>query len=84
MTTKVFKHVPGEDFSALSEAENYLGNLGYTFGSMERGQPIGVHKDADYISKWTRMTREEQESLDGVLTASPSFRDGDVTLTLRG
>jgi hypothetical protein len=78
--TKVFKH-NGEDFSAFRLAEEHVKSLGMVMGSMEGPNPIGVHKEADYISKWTRMTLEEQESLDGKLEGD--FRNGDVTLTLR-
>jgi hypothetical protein len=70
----------GETFSAHSEAVAYLKKHGYDVGSMERGSPIGIAKDA-IISKWRNLYPEDKEFLDGVLV-SESFRESNVTVYL--
>lgn len=77
---KTFKN-NGEDFSGINEAETFVKALGLTTGSMQRGAPIGLAKDAEYISKWDGMTREDRKQLDGLMVAD-SFRNGDVTVYL--
>lgn len=77
---KVFTNT-GEAFSAINEAREWLGKNGFSVGSMEGRCPIGVHRGDAYISKWTRMSLEEQRKLDGMLE-SHDFRDGDVVLTV--
>lgn len=81
MKTLIFKS-DGSSFSAISDAEAWLKDNGYSVGSMERGYPIGVMKGDVSISKWTRMTATEHEQLDGRLS-STSFRNDDVTLELK-
>lgn len=79
---KIFKN-NGEDFSAINEAREWLDANGFSIGSMETSKnPIGVHHGDVLISKWTRMTGDEQESLDGHLM-SQDFRNSDVILTLK-
>jgi hypothetical protein len=77
---KVFKST-GEDFSGITQAESWLKDNGYSFGSMQRSNPIGVVKGDAYISKWFNMTPNDKLSLDGTLTGD--YRNGDVTLTLK-
>ena len=71
----------GDDFSAFHEAEEFVRRNGFDIGSMESKNPIGIHRNAT-ISKWTRMSREEQESLDGRME-SEDFRNGHVTVLFR-
>lgn len=77
---KTFKNT-GEDFSAIRAAESYLKEIGFSMGSMEGKCPIGVHQGDLFISKWTRMTTDEQNALDGALE-SADFREKDVILTI--
>lgn len=77
--TKTFNGTPGDTFSAHSEAVSWLREKGFDVGSMERGSPIGVAKDAD-ISKW-RNLGSDRESLDGAMV-SESFRESPVTVYL--
>jgi len=76
------KHFPatGVAFEAYADAEEFLKEHGYSVGSMQRHEPIGVAKgDAD-ISKWRNLGRDVK-MLDGVLV-SDSFRESGVTLYL--
>jgi len=66
-------------FSAVRKAEEFLEELGYTIGSMERNAPIGFANDEEieYVSKWNNMTGEEHGTLDGVMLSN-DFREGSV------
>lgn len=78
---KFVKHFPATGtFEAWMAAKAFLEEHGYQVGSMQRAEPIGVAKDADYISKW-RNLGEDVRQLDGVLV-SDDFREGGVTLYL--
>jgi hypothetical protein len=82
LTKKTFKNT-GDTFSGVRAAEDYIRQLGYSLGSMERHRPIGLLKgEGHYISKWTRMTDAEHNQLDGWLEG-PDYREGDVTVVLR-
>lgn len=80
-TRTTFKN-NGEDFSGIRAAEEHVRGLGYSVGSMERNQPIGLVKGDCYISKWTRMTNKEHDELDGRFEG-PDYRNGDVTVVLK-
>lgn len=75
---KTFK--AGEDFAAHSEAIEFLKRFGYSVGSMQRTEPIGVALGDCDISKWRNLGPDVTE-LDGVMV-SESFRNGDVTVYL--
>jgi hypothetical protein len=79
----VFKH-NGHEFDAYSQACAYLKQSGYSIGSMQGHHPIGIVKGEALISKWTRMSLEELELLDGAMKPQGSgFKDGDVVVELR-
>jgi hypothetical protein len=67
-------------FGAIGNAQKVLNGMGYTIGSMEMDLPIGFANEEDfgYVSKWTRMTREEQKMIDGAIIPDPEFREGGV------
>ena len=70
------------DFAALTVAEKKLKEMGISFGSMQRGEPIGLAYGDAYISKWRNLGSDVQ-NLDGVMIAdSGSFRSGSVTIYL--
>jgi hypothetical protein len=70
----------GEDFSAHHEAEKFIRDNGGSYGSMERGAPIGVIMKKDVlISKWRNLSKQDRASLDGVLE---SGRNAPATLFL--
>jgi hypothetical protein len=66
-----------EDFEAINKAEAFLKSLGFSYGSMQRGEPIGILYGDYLISKWRNMTPAERDSLHGQITAE-SFRSGPV------
>jgi hypothetical protein len=70
----------GTTFSALYEAQKWLRDNGYSYGSSSIDSPIGVHKGDCYISKWRNMTKKEQKNLDGRLYAG---REGSAKLVLK-
>lgn len=67
-------------FGAIGNAQKLLEGMGYTIGSMEMNLPIGFANEQDfgYVSKWTRMTRDEHKMLDGAILPNPEFREGGV------
>lgn len=81
MWFKYFKN-NGDTFSAIRLAENFLKEHGYSYGSMECSEPIGVAKGDVYIGKWTRIPIKERDNLDGTIE-SKDFRDGDVCIFLK-
>lgn len=78
---KVLFKSDGTEFSAIAKAESWLKANGYSIGSMQGNNPIGVMRGDVYISKWFNMTPDEQLSLHGTLTGD--YRNGDVTLTIK-
>jgi hypothetical protein len=72
--------VPSGTFGAISNAQNYLKDMGYQTGSMEGEMPIGFADENKYgyVSKWTRMNRSEHGTLDGAIIPDPEFREGGV------
>lgn len=57
-----------KDFEAYYNAEKWLREHGFNFGSMERNSPIGISKD-EWISecKWRYISQQGKNSLDGVI-----------------
>ena len=77
---KVFDR-KGSDFEAFNDACAWLKENGYSYGSMQRDEPIGIMKGDYDISKWRNMTSTEHESLDGRLTGDK--RNGPITVTIK-
>lgn len=78
----VFEHQG--DFNAVNAAEQWCRENGISFGSMERGFPIGLMRGDYFISKWTNMTLEEQSECHGTMTAPGGrFRNGPVVITMK-
>ena len=82
--TKVFKN-NGETFSAFYAAQDWLTKNKIDSGSMERGNPIGLCRDAD-ISKWSGLTNygtlDDVKNLEGIMVCDQSFLEGDVAVHL--
>lgn len=76
--TKVFDKTG--DFEAFREAENYLKKNGYSWGSMQRDDPIGIMKGDYDISKWRNLSSKERNALDGTITGDK--RNGPVTVEI--
>ncbi len=70
------------DFSAVSAAENWLREHGFSYGSMCMDMPIGILKGDWCIAKWCNLTAKERNQLDGKLLSS-DFRSGPVVLQLK-
>ncbi len=75
--TMVFEN-DGTPFSALRKAEAWLKEKGYSVGTMQFPNPIGIKKGDYTISKWWNMMKAEHEQLDGIITGE--FRSGNVTI----
>lgn len=70
------------DFAACHAAEDWCRANGISYGSMERGHPIGLMRGDFHIAKWTNLTKAEQDECHGTMT-SASFRNGPVTITMK-
>ena len=70
------------DFAACDAAEDWCRANGISYGSMERGRPIGLMRGDFHIGKWTSLTKAEQDECHGTMT-SASFRNGPVTITMK-
>lgn len=79
----IIKFEGGGDFEAFNAAKDWCRKNDVAMGRMERDCPIGLMWGAgDHdISKWTNMTRAEQDSLDGRLTGPK--RCGPITIALK-
>lgn len=69
-----------DSFSAYYQAENYLKSRGFTVGSMQGDNPIGFKKDVAYVAKWTNISFEDREYLDGIIE-SKNFMQSEVIVT---
>jgi hypothetical protein len=67
-------------FGAVHAAEEWLTEHGYSYGVMCSPAPIGIAKNAGYISKWYNLGTDTHK-LDGAIV-SADFRDGPVTVYL--
>jgi hypothetical protein len=58
-----------EAFKAISEAEQYLRQKGYTIGSMCGDEPIGFAKadKINYVAKWRNIPRGDYKKLSGIM-----------------
>lgn len=69
------------DFKALHAAQAWCDKHGVSFGSTERGRPVGLLVGDYAISKWTRMDTAERAALDGTLEGD--MRAGPIRLRLK-
>lgn len=70
-------------FEALSQAQKWCLENDIAMGSLERDRPVGLMWGAEehFISKWTRMTKAEQDELDGRLTGDK--RHGPIEIHIK-
>ena len=71
---------PNGTFSAISAAEVYLKELGYTIGSMCSQEPIGFAHGFDYVAKWYNISNPERDQLDGIIVPKDEFREGGALI----
>jgi hypothetical protein len=67
-------------FRAISAAQLYLQDLGYSIGSMARDEPIGFSNKYNNMAKWPNLTNSERGEIDGVILPDPGFREGGATI----
>jgi hypothetical protein len=69
-------------FDALYQAESYLNDLGYSYGSLSINANVAVKKGKyDLPQKWHNFDKEEISLIDGVIR-SLDYREGQVTVML--
>ena len=68
-------------FEAYTAAEQWLIDNGYTYGSMQGRDPIGILKGDIYISKWRNIPAHGRKNLDGIITGVDK-RNGPVTVEI--
>lgn len=78
ITAKIFTD-PG-DWAALRAAEAWMASAGFSIGSMQAAEPMGVLRGDYLIAKWRNLSAAERAGLDGVLEGSK--RHGPVTVSL--
>jgi hypothetical protein len=71
-----------ENFEAISKAEAFLKKAGFSYGSMQRGAPIGFAYGDCLISKWRNLLSGDKDQLDGQISTDTSFRWGLVYVDL--
>ena len=75
---------PNNPWVAYCAAEKWCAENGYSIGTMQRGSPTAVFKGDCAIAKWRSLSIQERALADGTITTTTgTFRDSDVTLTLK-
>lgn len=80
MFTKEFQGTGS--FQAIWAAEKWLKERGYSHGSMDSDNPMGVKFGDCLIRKWTNMRVSERRQMDGTIE-SKDFRSGPVVVKLK-
>lgn len=71
------------EWSAYHKAAGKLEAAGFVVGSMQRGFPTVAMFGFDYVSKWTNMTRREQQAAHALIEGpGGSFRSGPIKVTI--
>lgn len=79
--TRTFEGKPGDDFSAINQAQGYLAAHGFSFGPGCVSGKIGVMFGRGWIiAKWRNLTPLEQRQCHGVIEGDR--RKGPVTLKI--
>jgi hypothetical protein len=71
----------GEGFEAFSAATSWCRRNGYSYGSTQRDDPIGLLKGDYAIAKWRNLSMAERAGLDGTIEGDK--RNGPVYVHLR-
>ncbi|WP_267122940.1 hypothetical protein [Xanthomonas sacchari] len=69
------------DFAALRAAEAWCRDRGVSYGSQQRGSPIGLLVGDYAIAKWRNLSTAERAALHGTITGDT--RTGPVVLRIR-
>lgn len=78
------KFEPSGTFGALNQAQTWLHENGFSYGSLCRDMPVGIVKGDALIAKWRNLSPRDRKRLDGVLLPSPEFREGGCRIVLKG
>jgi hypothetical protein len=79
--THIFEGRPGDDFSAINQAQGFLAAHGFSFGPGCVSGKIGVMFGRDWIiAKWRNLTPLEQQQCHGLIEGDR--RKGPVTLKI--
>jgi hypothetical protein len=84
MVQQNFTKKEDRPFDALYQAQSYLNNLGYEYGSLAvtSSPNVAVRKgEYDLPEKWRNLDKKEIASIDGVIR-SLDYREGQVTVML--
>mgnify|MGYP003613607855 FL=1 len=84
MVQQNFTKKEDRPFDALYQAQSYLNDLGYEYGSLAvtSSPNVAVKKgEYDLPQKWHNLDKEEIASIDGVIR-SLDYREGQVTVML--
>lgn len=81
---KIFDPSPDSDFAAYHTAEQWLKDLGYCVGPMQRGAPTAAYIGDGFVSKWRNLTDAERDAVDGLIhdMGRGRFRGGPVEVVL--
>jgi hypothetical protein len=69
------------DFQAFYAAERWCKENGYSVGSMQGPDPIGLLRGDFAISKWRNLSRQQRAELDGQMTGD--MRSGPITIRVK-
>ncbi|WP_293039508.1 hypothetical protein [Paraburkholderia sp.] len=78
---KIFD-MPGCNFEAANEAEQWCRDRNIAVGAISRGSPRGLMCGDYVIAKWRQLNDSERQQLDGTMTGD--MRHGPVTIELHG
>lgn len=70
----------GSDFDGLHDAEAFAAEVGFSIGSMQRDQPMGLLFGDFKIAKWSNLSATERQALHGKITGDK--REGPVSVTI--
>lgn len=69
-----------EDFKAINEAQRMLKDNGFSYGSMQRDEPIGIMYGDYDIAKWRNLSSVDRAQLHGTITGNK--RNGPVVVEI--
>jgi len=69
------------DFAALNAAQDWCKENGISYGSNQRGAPVGLMRGDFLISKWRNLSKAEIDQLDGTMIGN--MRNGPVVITMK-
>lgn len=71
-----------KDFEAFYKARDFLKSIGFSVGSMQRDDPIGIRRGDWDIAKWRNLSEDDMSKLDGTIKGNK--REGPLTVHITG